>query len=201
MTFYLARHANKEKGDFFNTSLRHQDEPISAEGQATARKLADRFAGIPIAAIYVSAYRRTGQTAAELARRLDITPVCDGRINEIDNGLFDGMSEQQLREAYPAEWSAYLARNADFRFPEGETGQEAANRIAAFIEEKRLQHGDRNVLIVSHEGLIRTWMCCLMGLPVYRRGEFRVDFCGLLEMEYMKEYERWKLIRFNQACA
>ena len=29
MTVYIIRHAHKEKGDFYNPRLRHQDEPIS----------------------------------------------------------------------------------------------------------------------------------------------------------------------------
>src|SRR5689334_4222867 len=44
-------------------------------------------------------------------------------------------------------------RSADFRYPDGETGKEACSRIAAFLEEKRLQHGDENILFVSHERL------------------------------------------------
>ena len=69
------------------------------------------------------------------------------------------------------------------------------------MEEKRRQHAGQDILVVSHEGLIRLWMCTLMGLPVYRRGDFSIDFCGLLETDYQPEYERWKLIRFNQAIA
>jgi broad specificity phosphatase PhoE len=52
--FYIIRHAAKERGDFFNPHLRHQDEPISAQGQADAQKLCAYFAGKPIAAIYIS---------------------------------------------------------------------------------------------------------------------------------------------------
>ena len=39
MTFYIIRHAHKEKGDYFNERIRHQDEPISAQGRASALKI------------------------------------------------------------------------------------------------------------------------------------------------------------------
>ena len=32
MAFYILRHADKEQGKFYNSRLRHQDEPISQRG-------------------------------------------------------------------------------------------------------------------------------------------------------------------------
>jgi probable phosphoglycerate mutase len=88
-TFYIIRHAHKEKGEFFNPRLRHQDEPISPQGQEEARKLWAYLCNKRISAIYVSEYRRTAQPIGEVARQTGIAPVIDGRLNEIDNGCFD----------------------------------------------------------------------------------------------------------------
>jgi broad specificity phosphatase PhoE len=199
-TFYIVRHAAKERGDFFNSRLRHQDEPISAQGQADARKLCTYFDGKAIAAIYISEYQRTRQTAEPVARQLNLTPVIDERLNEIDNGRFDGMTDEQIQQTYPDVWQAYLSRSVDFRFPEGETGAEAQRRIVDFLEEKRLQHDSANVLLVCHEGLSRLLMCTILGLPVYQRWNFHYDFCGITEISYQPAYSTWKLIRFNQVC-
>jgi hypothetical protein len=40
----------------------------------------------------------------------------------------------------------------------------------------------------------------LMGLPVYQRASFQVDLCGLTEVDYLEDEQRWKLVRFNQTC-
>jgi broad specificity phosphatase PhoE len=199
-TFYIVRHAAKERGDFFNSRLRHQDEPISAQGQADAQKLCAFFDGKAIAAIYISAYQRTRQTAEPVARQLNLTPVIDERLNEIDNGRFDGMTDEQIRQTYPDVWQAFLSRSVDFRFPEGETGAEAQRRIVDFLEEKRLQHDAANVLLVSHEGLSRLLLCTILDLPAYKRWNFHYDFCGITEISYQPAYSTWKLIRFNQVC-
>jgi broad specificity phosphatase PhoE len=122
----------------------------------------------------------------------------DERLNELDNGLVDEMTEEQFQQAYPEEWKAYCARTADFRFPGGETGADAQNRILDFVAEKQRQHAGENILVVTHEGLIRVWMCTLLGLPVFHRGDFKVDLCGLMEVTYQEDVQRWKLIRFNQ---
>ncbi len=75
---------------------------------------------------------------------------------------------------------------------------EAQSRIMDFVAEKQLKHPGENILIVSHDGLIRLWVCYLLGIPVFRRGDFQVDLCGLTEVNYQEEVGRWKLIRFNQ---
>ena len=197
-TFYIIRHALKEKGDFYNPRLRHQDEPISQQGQEEAQKLWSYLREKNISAIYISGYRRTAQTIEYVAKEANITPVIDARLNEIDNGLLDNMSEQEVQEKYPDFWKVYRERTADFRFPGGETGEEVCRRIASFLEEKRQAHGTENIVIVTHEGLIRQLMCHIVNIPVYKRGNFYVDFCGITEITYQPDYQAWKLIRFNQ---
>ena len=201
MTFYILRHAAKKKGDFFNPRLRHQDEPISQIGQEQAQKLVAYFADKGITSIYVSAYQRTGQTIAPLAGNLNLLPIVDERLNEIDNGLFDGMTEEELRQKFPTELQALRERKAGFRFPEGETGEEAFARIIAFLNEKQTLHQEENILVVSHDGLIRLLMCHVMNMPVTNRWNFRADLCGITELLYEPEFGTWKLIRFNQTCA
>jgi broad specificity phosphatase PhoE len=198
VTIYIIRHAAKEHGDFYNLRLRHQDEPISQNGQAQARRLWSYFCDKQIAAIYVSAYQRTLQTIDYVANQLGITPVLDERLNEIDNGIIDNLSEEEVQERFPDFWKVYHERAADFRFPGGESGEEVRARIAGFLEEKRSIHGDQNILVVCHDGLIRSLACYIMDLPVYKRGNFYVDFCGITEIAYQQEYQTWKLIRFNQ---
>jgi broad specificity phosphatase PhoE len=200
MTWYVLRHAAKEQGDFHNPQLRHQDQPLSAEGKRAAQKWVAYFAHKPIVAIYVSAYQRTWQTIAPVADRLQLTPVVDARLNEIDTGQVDEMTEQEFQRTYPDVWQAYVARTADYRFPGGESGAEVEARIKSFFDEKRRQHAGGDILVVSHDGLIRQMMCAVLGLPVYRRGDFKVDLCGLTELSYQEDCSRWKLLRFNQTC-
>jgi broad specificity phosphatase PhoE len=197
-TFYILRHAHKESGQFYNPRLRHQDEPISQTGQKEAHKLWEYFGDKDISTIYVSAYQRTKQTIEYFAERSGLKPITDEGLNEIDNGLIEGLSDEEIQAKYPQVWQGFHKRSADFRFPEGETGEEACQRISDFLEEKRQLHPHENIVVVSHEGLIRILMCHLMNLPVYQRWNFQVDFCGITEISYQPAYQTWKLIRFNQ---
>ena len=64
---YVMRHLNTPEGE--------RDPRLTPEGQRTARLLAERLASEPPAAIYVSTYRRTQDTAAPLADRTGQTPI------------------------------------------------------------------------------------------------------------------------------
>lgn len=198
MKWYIIRHADKEQGDFYNPILRHQDQPISAKGRAAAQKLYSYFTNKPIAKIYVSEYVRTEQTIKYVAQKMKLSPIVDSRLNEIDNGVIEGMSEQEILKKFPDVWNAFRERDRDFLFPEGESGYDAQRRVKSFMEEK--QEYKENIILVSHDGLIRLLMCYILGIGVYRRWDFRVDTCGIMEIEYQPDYERWKLLRFNHIC-
>ncbi len=198
MKWYVVRHADKEQGDFHNPLLRHQDEPISARGRSKAQKLYTFFLNRPVTKIYVSEYMRTGQTIEYTAQKMGLTPITDRRLNEIDNGAIEGLSEQELRLKFPELWNAFMERNRDFQFPQGESGSDVQQRIRSFMEEMQTRQED--ILIVSHDGWMRTLMCSLLDIPVYRRWDFQIDFCGIIEIEYQPAYTKWKLIRFNHLC-
>ncbi len=198
MTVYVIRHAEKEKGEFRVPGLPHQDQPLSQKGREESRKLWSYLCDKQISAIYVSRYQRTGQTIEYVAQQLGITPLMDDRLNELDSGILDPMSAEEIQEKYPEFWKAYTERTADFRFPGGETGEEACRRIAGFLEEKRQAHPGENIVFVTHEGLMRQLMCYIVDIPVYKRGNFYVDLCGIMEITYQPEHKNWKLIRFNQ---
>jgi broad specificity phosphatase PhoE len=197
MPFYIIRHGQKEPGKYFNPVLRHQDPPLSNRGNEEAMKLSSIFSNSVISAIYVSSYKRTLQTIEPLSRELGLTPIIDERLSELDNGLLDDMNEQEFEKLFPEEWNAYKSRTADFRFPGGETGQEACARIGSFLEEKRETDRGKNIMIVSHDGLIRIGMCYILGVPVFHRGDFKVDLCGITEIEFQEDVNRWKLLQFN----
>ena len=200
MICYIIRHAEKEQGDFYNPYLRHQDEPLNPKGRLNAQKLSLYFANRPISAIYISGYQRTRQTVENIAQQLQLAPILDERLNEIDNGLFEGLTEQEIQLNFPDLWNTYMKRISDFQFPEGETGEEAQRRIMGFLEQKRRQHTDEAIILVSHDGLIRSLICGVLDMPVHQRWNLQTDFGGITEIVYQPEFESWKLIRFNQIC-
>ncbi len=66
-TYFVMRHLHTPEGQ--------RDPDLTAQGQAAAEQLVGMLAGERPAAIYVSNFKRSGQTAAPLAARLGLTPI------------------------------------------------------------------------------------------------------------------------------
>ena len=197
MKFYVVRHADKARGDFHNPQLRHNDQPISALGRRQAAKLKRYFGKRRVDAIYVSEYLRTGQTIRSLAKKRGIVPLVDPRLDEIDIGIVEYLSDEEIPLQYPEVWRALVDQDRDFRWPEGETGSEALARIAAFVDEKKMTDVG-NILVVTHDGLIRLLVCHVLDLAVYQRFNLKVDTASVTEIDWDETDRRWKLIHFNQ---
>ena len=77
LTFIVVRHAEKADAS--------RDPPLSRDGHARARQLADRLAAAPLVATYATQYQRTRQTAqpAADAHRVPVT-VYDAGIPATD---------------------------------------------------------------------------------------------------------------------
>jgi phosphohistidine phosphatase SixA len=65
--YYVMRHLHTPAGE--------RDPDLTAEGRAAAERLTAMLADQRPAAIYVSGFKRTQQTAAPLATRLGLTPI------------------------------------------------------------------------------------------------------------------------------
>ena len=196
MKVYLVRHGEKEKGSFYNEKIRHQDQPLSRRGMLQAEGLTDYFRDLNIEEIRVSEYVRTRQTAGPLARSMGLNMTEDPRLNEIDSGIIESLTENEIKVRYPDFWRDYWAGDGDYRFPGGETGEEVRCRQESLLRE--LIEGNRDTVLITHEGYIRLFMCTILGLPVYRRHVFGCDPCGISEVNYDIETKEWRIIRFNQ---
>lgn len=194
VSIFVIRHSDKEPGEFYEDALRFNDQPLSDAGRQKAERLISFFEEIPIDSIYVSEYRRTPQTIEGVASAKNLTPIVDRRLNEIDLGDTEKLTDEQVRETYPEFWNAFLKRTGDFRIPNGETGSEAASRamelFGSLVRTK-------NHILVSHDGLIRTLVCAVLTLPPYKRHLFRIRPCSITVFEYLEMFGCWSIPKLN----
>lgn len=151
---WLSRHGES----MFNTQKRiGGDAPLSPLGLQYAIQL-DRFieAYYPTPdtelAVWTSTMLRTGMTVERIAMR-GRSVVKWKQLDEIDAGVCDGMTYEQVAEEMPDEYLARKNNKLNYRYPRGESYQDVIHRLEPVITE--LMRMDRPVLIVAHQAILR----------------------------------------------
>ena len=86
---------------------------------------------------------------------------------ELNAGVFQGKTWQQVRDEYPAESERWLSGDADFRIPHGESRRDLMIRGRAALDRVR-QEGARSVAVVSHGGILSAALKSLLEIPADR---------------------------------
>ena len=183
-TLYLARHGETE----WNRIGRWQgatDIPLSDIGREQARLLADRLCDRRITRVYASQLSRALETAQIIAARLGApTPTADPRLRERGYGAFEGLTREECAQRFPGLWEQYLV---DRRVvpPGAEPQAEVIERITAAMTEIAAEAEGQSdpgaILVVSHGGVIRSFIHATTGLvppPLDNVAVFRLRFAG-----------------------
>ena len=152
------------------------DHALDPAGEAQARVLAERLAGIGLAAVYSSPQRRALQTADPIARRHDQGPVVDDCLAEIEFGHWTGRSFAGLADD-PA-WQRFNAARSLTRIPGGETMLESQARLVAFVLGVRDRHQGHEVAVVSHADPLRALLAHLLGMSLDHWGRIELAPAG-----------------------
>jgi probable phosphoglycerate mutase len=151
-TLVLVRHAVTEQTGPLLTG-RHPGVDLSDDGRRQAAALADRLAGLPVAAVYASPMERTTQTAAEVAGRHRL-PVQELRgALEADYGEWTGGKLSEL--AKTDLWKTVQRAPSRARFPGGESLAEMQARVVRCLEEVVADHPGEMIVVVSHADPIK----------------------------------------------
>src|SRR5512140_1629062 len=95
---------------------------LSEEGRAQVRRLAERLAHDPVAAVYASPLSRTVETAELLAAPHRLPIRRDDGLREISHGRWEGLTRHEVEERFPGEYQVWESDPFAFAPDGGETG-------------------------------------------------------------------------------
>lgn len=117
------------------------------------------FRSVPIDSIYSSTLKRCRHTAELIAGRKKVTAV--DALSEINLGTWENKTFDDIKKNKPNQFKDRGENPDTFTPPDGENFLDVQNRIIPFFN--RLSGADKNILIITHAGVIRVLLTRLSG--------------------------------------
>jgi alpha-ribazole phosphatase len=135
--------------------------------------LKDRLAHAPVSACYTSSLTRCVTGADIICQQFGIEPVKRDEIRELNIGIWEGLTWQEIQSRWPREWQARLADLVNYRVPQGENLLDVEARVMPVISEIIDRHQGQEVLVVGHGGVNRVILLNAIGAPLV--GMFNIE--------------------------
>ena len=126
--------------------------PLNDLGISQAYQAREKLLNIDYDNIYSSPLERAKQTA-EICNYLDKDIVYDSNLEEINFGIFEGLTFKEISEKYPVEVKKMKEDWKEYNYVTGESPKEMLQRAVSFLE---ILDYTKNNLIVAHWGIINS---------------------------------------------
>lgn len=163
---FLVRHGET----YFNLENRiGGDSELTETGWVQAAAIAEHFSTMKVPFIFTSTKKRTQQTSVPIkAAQEDCETISLKEFDEIDGGICECMSYEEIRDKLPEIYAARKKDKYDYMYPEGEGYATMKERIYTGIKKALYLSGTADrIMIIGHRGVNRM----IMAHFLYRRQE------------------------------
>ncbi len=183
MKLYFIRHGQTD----WNTEGKIQgsvDTELNATGILQAEEMSRKVLEdqIPISKIYTSRQKRALKTAQILSEAAELDyEIADG-LEEINLGAWEGLTWDEVRRSYSAEYEVWYHNRRDSRPPKAESYQEMLDRVLTALH-RIIKENDRDVAIVTHSAVIMCLQCLITDTPLEKMGRFKTENTHIFEID------------------
>lgn len=133
------------------------DSPLSTKGARQVHKWAQFLSDFTINQIVASDLGRVRETVAILQQYCNSVPVeWKKDLREQSWGKWEGKTFQELQREDPETLATNIRAGWEFRPPGGESRKEVLQRAFPIIQDTLYKYHGKQILIVSHEGIIKS---------------------------------------------
>lgn len=159
-TLLLIRHGDVEEA--YRKRFRGRlDVALSPRGEAQALSVRNALRKESVDAVLASPLERTRKTAAPFCA----TPELSEGLLEIDFGLWDGLTFDEIAAQWPGQVDRWAAFDPTFGFPGGETLQGFGDRMEQ-LRKALVARPEKTLALFTHGGVVRMLICKLLGLDI-----------------------------------
>lgn len=139
------------------------DVPLSEEGREQVVAMADALRGFHPTALFTAAGQASKQSGELLGKALELRPRTLDKLQNVDQGLWQGMLLSDVKTKQPKVFRKWLERPESVCPPEGESIPHAKQRVAEVLGKLiKKQKADSVVVLVAPEpvaSIIRHVLC------------------------------------------
>lgn len=176
------------------------DVGLSDDGRAQVHNTAAWMHGAHhlLSAVYSSPRRRASESAEIIAATYKLGVTIDNRLCEIDFGLFEGLTYEEVEQRFPVEYKMWMERPTEVLFPGGEDFKRMKRRVQRALGEMLVNHPAQTVAIVSHGGVNRIILAA--ALRMRSPDIFRLDqsYAAASIIDYYEQTPIVRLMNFNE---
>jgi len=148
---YVARHGQTD-GNTLQVIHSITDTPLNETGIAQARGLAEQLSGVKLNAVFSSKLKRAYKTAQIVAKSQNIPHIVDDRIFERDYGVLE--HRPYMNPEMVEIMTKFYDPTDELLIENAESLSTVIKRIHDFLDEVTKKYRGKNILIVSHSGIM-----------------------------------------------
>jgi ribonuclease H / adenosylcobalamin/alpha-ribazole phosphatase len=143
------------------------DLGLSATGRDQARQAADSalLRGRPITEILTSPMIRCQETAQILAAELSVPVTIDRSLREMDFGVWEGMTFDEVQERYPEDLQRWKQSASAWPTGSSETFAAVVDRMRTAAERFATRYAGASVVAVTHVTPMKALVADALGAP------------------------------------
>lgn len=123
---------------------------LTEEGRAQVGAWAQALAGHHLEKIYGSGEQTSGEVAKIIAQKSKARIKTAADLCEVDLGLWEGLTQEQLSRRYPKAFKRWREEPASVRPPEGESIPDASERLTSVLNEiARNTNGGTDAVVLA----------------------------------------------------
>ena len=138
---------------------------LTDTGRAQAAKVAEAVSKLNPEVLIASPLNRTSETAKAIAQTTELEINFDEIWFEMDFGYWDGLSVEEVKAQYPADYEKWLT-DLSFQPAGGESWEAITIRVEAALSKILAEYPGQRVAVVTHNCVIKTAVALCLSAPI-----------------------------------
>jgi alpha-ribazole phosphatase/probable phosphoglycerate mutase len=170
---------------------------MSPRGSEQMENVAEHLKDVSVDGIYCSDLSRARKGAEAIASRHSFTPVSCAAFRELNIGLWEGLTFEQVQQRFPGAIEERGRSLVQYRIPQGESLGDLSRRVLPAINAIVKRHHGKNIVLVAHGGVNRVIMADAIKLDLKNFYSLEQDYGCVNIIDY---YPGTTMLKLMNGC-